>query len=72
MMATVPQRHICFGVSQARLPASGLLMCKSTLRRPLPRICGSSKVALLNSYVLLFTILSVFGLDGYMMKILFC
>ena len=47
-------------------------MCKSTLRRPLPRICGSSKVALLNSYVLLFTILSVFGLDGYMMKILFC
>ncbi len=27
-------------------------MCNSTLRRPLPRICGSSEAALLNSYSL--------------------
>jgi hypothetical protein len=26
-------------------------MCNSTLRRPFPRICGSSEAALLNVYI---------------------
>ena len=32
---TVQQRHICFVI--------GLLVCTSTLRRPLPRICGTAE-----------------------------
>jgi hypothetical protein len=35
MMVTVPQHRICFVI--------GLLMCNSTLRRPLPRICGTAE-----------------------------
>ncbi|EKD40928.1 MAG: hypothetical protein ACD_74C00120G0001, partial [uncultured bacterium] len=33
-------RRICVGVSQARLPVIGLLMCTGTLCRLLPSICG--------------------------------
>ncbi|MHB8987285.1 MAG: hypothetical protein ACYC6S_00705, partial [Desulfobulbia bacterium] len=32
---TVQQHHICFVID--------LLMCNSTLRRPLPRICGTAE-----------------------------
>jgi hypothetical protein len=46
--ATVQQHHICVAVSPARLAVIGQLMCNSTLRRPLPSICGSSEAALLN------------------------
>ena len=43
MNKVIAQQHrICFVI--------GLLMCNSTLRRPLPRICGSSEAALLNNY----------------------
>jgi hypothetical protein len=42
MGVTVQQHHICLVI--------GLLVCNSTLRRPLPRICGSSEAALLNGY----------------------
>jgi hypothetical protein len=40
---TVQHHHICFVI--------GLLMCNSTLRRPLSRICSSSEAALLNRYI---------------------
>jgi hypothetical protein len=33
-MITAQQHHICFVI--------GLLMCTSTLRRPLSRICGTA------------------------------
>jgi hypothetical protein len=39
-------------------------MCKSTLRRPLPSICGSSEAALLNSYSL--DISSALGWLGFL------
>jgi len=34
-MVTVRQHRICFVI--------GLLMCNSTLRRPLPSICGTAE-----------------------------
>ena len=34
-LVSVQQHHICFVI--------GLLMCNSTLRRPLPRICGTAE-----------------------------
>ena len=34
-MITVQQHHICFVI--------GLLVCNSTLRRPLSRICGTAE-----------------------------
>ena len=39
---TAQQHRICFAVSHARLAVTGLLMCNSTLRRPLPRISGTA------------------------------
>ena len=43
-MVTAQQHRICFAVSLcARLAVIGLLMCNSTLRRPLSRICGTAE-----------------------------
>jgi len=52
---TIQQHHICFVI--------GLFVCSSTLRRPLPRICGSSEAALLNSYIPCFLYNSGIKLD---------
>ena len=49
----------------ARLAVSGLLMCNSTFRRPLPRICGSSEAALLNIYILWILSNSGIKLDSF-------
>jgi hypothetical protein len=49
---TAQQHNICFAASRClflAVVALGLLMCKAALRRALPRICGSSEAALLNS-----------------------
>lgn len=59
MGVTVQQHHICFAVSRARLAVIGLLVCTSTLRRPLARICGSSE-AVAAGRLLLWGCLSLF------------
>ena len=50
----------------ARLAVSGLLiMCNSTFRRSLPRICGSSEAALRNIYILWILSNSGIKLDSF-------